>query len=60
MQTSLIAVESFSGLQGNSSQVCYLKKTVKLFNISLKVSIQMYFFDVKLIGFGPIFCSKAI
>ena len=41
-QTSLIAVKSFvvlSGLQGNSSQVC----EVKLFNISLKVSIQMYF-----------------
>ena len=32
-----------SGLQGNSSQVCEFKKTVKLFNISLKVSIQMYF-----------------
>ena len=44
MQTSLIAVKSFvvlSGLQGNSSLVCEFKKTIKLFNISLKVSIQM-------------------
>ena len=46
MQTLLIAVKSFvvlSSLQGNSSQVCDFKKTVKLFKCSLKVSIQMYF-----------------
>ena len=46
MQTPLIAVKPFvvlSGLQGNSSQVCDFKKNGKLFNISFKVSIHMYF-----------------
>ena len=44
MQTSQIAVKSFvvlCGLQGNSSQVCDFKKTVKLFNTSIHTDVLL-------------------